>query len=676
MSTKVAAWLTYLLLVASSLVFLYTAGFGLFSTMTQRALHWTLLTVAVFLLRPRSADGPGFFGWVLAALAATAGIYALAIWPDRVMKIGAVPMIDQVMAGIAIFTLLVALKRTVGWGLTFTAGFFLFYALWGYLFPGFLGHSGVKAPRLLSFLYMSTEGIFGIPIGISATYIIVFVIFGAFLNTLGGGQWFVDLAYALAGRYRGGPAKTSIFASGLMGMISGAPVANVATTGTFTIPLMKRVGYSPAAAGAIEAVASTGGMFLPPVMGAGAFIMAEYLNVSYLVVAGAAIVPASLYYGALLLTADARAAKRNLRGLPASELPDLTETVFKRGHYAISLLFLIGAIVLGWSPLKAAFWSVILSVVVALLVPGNRPSMKKILDALYQGSKQTIPIAMACAGAGIIVGVLGVTGLGTKIASGMIGLSGGNVLIALIATMVSAIILGAGMPVTAVYIILAATLVQPLTMMGVEPLAAHMFIFMFAAVAGLTPPVAITSYTAAGIADSNPNTTGLMGFRFGLPGFIIPFMFAFAPALILQGSTSEVVLAVITAGLGIACLVGALEGHLVLRWDWPARVMLGSAALLSLRPGLATDLAGLLLLAVAVFIQLVALGGRPATAQQAGGEVPSSPIAGGGSGLHGGTSVAGTSGEGAGRSGVGENRHEIGIGIGPSRLPTSEIDGQ
>jgi TRAP transporter 4TM/12TM fusion protein len=604
MSRKVAAWLTYAILVASSLVYLYTAGFGLFSTMTQRALHWTLMTVAVFLLRPRGSGGPGALGWLLAILAATSGTYALLIWPDRVMKIGAVPLADQVMAALAIMALLVALKRTVGWGLTITAGFFLGYAVWGYVFPGFLGHSGVQIPRLLSFLYMSTEGVFGIPLGISATYIIVFVIFGAFLNSLGGGQWFVDLAYALAGRFRGGPAKTAIVASGLMGMISGAPVANVATTGTFTIPLMKKVGYSAAAAGAIEAVASTGGMFLPPVMGAGAFIMAEYLNVSYLVVAGAAIVPATLYYFALLLTADARAAKRNLRGLPPAELPDLRETVFRRGHYAISLIFLIGAIVIGWSPLKAAFWSVVLSVVMALIVPGNRPSPRKLIDALYEGSKQAIPIAMACAGAGIIVGVLGVTGLGTKIASGLVGLSGGDVIVALLMTMVSAIILGAGMPVTAVYIILAATLVQPLTIMGIDPLAAHMFIFMFSAVAGLTPPVAITSYTAAGIANSDPNSTALMGFRFGLPGFIIPFMFVFAPALILQGSSGEVVLAVITACIGIACLVAALEGHLVLAWAWPARVLLSFAALLSLRPGLTTDLLGLALLGLAILLQL------------------------------------------------------------------------
>ena len=614
MLRKVADGLAYIVLVASSTIFLYTAGFGLLSSLTQRSLHWTFMAAAVFLTRPLRKKGPSFIDWILAGLAAASGIYVLVVWPDRMLMTSAPPLADLVMAGLTLFVLLVALWRTVGWGLTLTVAFFLVYAVWGYVFPGFLGHSGVRLPRLLSFLYLTTEGIFGIPLGISATFIIVFVIFGAFLNAFGGGQWFVDLSYALAGRFRGGPAKTAILASGLMGMISGAPVANVATTGTFTIPLMKRVGYSPAAAGAIEAVASTGGMFLPPVMGAGAFIMAQYLNVSYLVIATAAIVPAVLYYAALMLTADARAVSRGLKGLPASELPSIRDTLIKRGYNGAALTFLIVTIVIGWSPLKAAFWSVIVATAVALLVPGKRPSLKTIGNALYNGSKQTIPIAMACAGAGVIVGVLGVTGLGTKVAGGLVALSGGNVLIALAMTMVSAIILGAGMPVTAVYIILAATLVQPLTVLGITPLAAHLFIFMFAAVAGLTPPVAITSYTAAGIAGSDPNRTALIGFRFGLPGFIIPFMFVFAPALILRGTPAQVILAVTTATIGIACLVAAFEQYVIVRWRTVPRVLLGAAALFSLKPGWSTDVIGIALILVAIVAQRWLPGKPPARA--------------------------------------------------------------
>lgn len=605
MNGVIGAALTRGLMIVSSLLFLYTAGFGTFSTLTQRGLHWTFMIVGAFLIVDRvgrNGRGPRLLDWLLAAAAASAGVYVVLTWPERLFRVGGVPTNDVIMGSIALITLLIALRRTVGWGITITAVFFLAYALWGPYFPGFFGHSGVSLRRLISFLYMTSEGIFGIALGISATYIVVFVIFGTVLNLLGGGQWFVDLSYALAGRFRGGPAKTAIVASGLMGMISGAPVANVATTGTFTIPLMKRVGYTPVAAAAIEAVASTGGMFLPPVMGAGAFIMAEYLGVPYLTVAAAAIVPAALYYLMLLLTADARAARRDLKGLPANELPSVQVAMRQGGHHAIPLLLLVGGIIVGWSPLKAAFWSVIVAVGVAALRPGQRPTLTKLADALYLGSRQTIPIAMACAGAGIVVGVLGVTGLGTKIASGLVGLSGGEPWIALVMTMVAAIILGAGMPVTAVYIILAATLVQPLTIMGIEPIAAHFFIFMFSAVAGLTPPVAITSYTAAGIAGADLNRTGWTGLRFGLAGFLIPFTFAFDPALLLVGSIETVVQAVVTAVLGILCLVAALEGYLFWFWRPLSRVVLVLAALATLVPGTLSDLVGVALVAIAVVL--------------------------------------------------------------------------
>jgi TRAP transporter 4TM/12TM fusion protein len=601
-SAVAAKWL----LVASSIIFFYTSGFGSFSTLTQRALHWAFMaTAAYLLLQPRTVWGK-VVKLVLAAAAVAAGAYVIIIWRQRIFGVGAVSSIDQVMGIIAIITLLIAVKLTVGWGLTITATFFLVYALFGPIFPGFMGHSGVRIPRLINFLYLTAEGIFGVALGISSTYIIAFVIFGAVLKAYGGGEWFVDVSYALAGRFRGGPAKTAVIASALMGTVSGAPVANVATTGTFTIPLMKRVGYPAATAGAIEAVASTGGMFLPPVMGAGAFIMAEYLNVQYIVIIKAALIPALLYYLALFLITDVRAAKSNLKGLPPESLPSVRDALFKRGYHGLPLLFLIVTIVIGWSPLRAAFWSSVLAMGLAFIVMRNpKEWFKRLIQALYDGSKQTVPIAMACAGAGIIVGVLGVTGLGTKIASGLLSLSGGNLLLGLFFTMVSAIILGAGMPVTAVYIILAATLVQPLIAMGVMPIAAHMFIFMFSAVAGLTPPVAITSYTAAGIAEAEPNAVAIQGFLYGLPGFIIPFLFAVAPALLMQGPVNQVILAIITATVGIICLVAAIEGFFIVSWPPVLRVLLFCAALLSLRPGYVTDLVAVGIIAVSIIARVV-----------------------------------------------------------------------
>lgn len=611
-SEKATKWF----LVASSVIFFYTSGFGSFSTLTQRALHWLFMGVGAFLLlKPKKPLGK-VAKYLFAVLALATSLYVILTWQQRIFGVGDVSALDVAMGLVALAVLLVAIKLTVGWGLTVTAGFFLVYALAGPYFPGFLGHSGVKIPRLVNFLYLTAEGIFGVALGISSTYIIAFVIFGSVLATLGGGEWFVDVAYALTGRFRGGPAKTAVVASALMGTVSGSPVANVVTTGTFTIPLMKRVGFSAKVAGAVEAVASTGGMFLPPVMGAGAFIMAEYLNVPYWEVAKAALVPAVLYYVALFLITDVRAVKDNLKGLPPESLPDVKTAVFKRGYHGLPLIFLIVMIMVGWSPLKAAFWATIMAMAVSFVAMRNpRAWFEKVIEALYDGSKQAVPIAVACAGAGIIVGVIGVSGLGTKIANGLIGFANGNLMLGLILTMVAAIILGTGMPVTAVYIICAATLVRPLVTMGAQPLAAHMFVFMFSAVAGLTPPVAITSYTAAGIAQADPNATSIQGFLYGLPGFIIPFIFVVSPELLMVGSFGKVLIAIITAFFGICCMVAAIEGYFLGRWHPLLRAFLFIAAILLLDPGIVTDIAavGVVALSFALRAFIPGLSGKAKT---------------------------------------------------------------
>ena len=589
-----ASWINVFvkwLLILSSLIFFFTCGFGSFSTLTQRALHWLFMSTAAYLVLEtktiRGKSGKIF----MAAAAFASSLYVLLTWRQRIFGIGDISNLDMIMGILALAVLILAIKLTVGWGLTITASFFLVYALFGPIFPGFLGHSGVKLSRLINFLYLTAEGIFGVALGISSTFIIAFVIFGSMLSGLGGGEWFVDLAYALTGRYRGGPAKTSVVASALMGTVSGSPVANVVTTGTFTIPLMQKIGFQPKIAAAVEAVASTGGMFLPPVMGAGAFIMAEYLNVPYLSVAKAALIPAVLFYISLFLITDIRAVKADLKGLPPEELPDIKDALLKRGYHGLPLLFLIVFIIAGWSPLRVAFWATVLAIVIALISMRDPAKwFKNVIEAFYQGSKQTVPIAVACAGAGIIVGVIGVTGLGTKIASGLISFAHGNLLLGLVLTMISAIILGTGMPITAVYIILAATLVKPLVSMGAEPLSAHMFIFLFAAVAGLTPPVAITSYTAAGIAKTSPTEVAVRGFIYGLPGYIIPFIFVFSPELLMVGTPLSIILAIITAIFGICCLVAAIEGYFLGKWSAFSRVLLFGLAILLLKPGFLSDL--------------------------------------------------------------------------------------
>ncbi|HYG60556.1 MAG TPA: TRAP transporter fused permease subunit, partial [Symbiobacteriaceae bacterium] len=381
------------------------------------------------------------------------------------------------------------------------------------------------------------------------------------------------------------------------------PAANVMTTGTLTIPLMKKVGYKPEVAGAIEAVASTGGAFMPPIMGAGAFIMAGYLNIPYRSVAWAALLPSALYYLALLLSVDAQAVRNGLRGLTDDEISGIWSKVWRRMHMAIPVLFLVVAIIVEWSPNKSAFWASILCVVAAASMKSTRPDWKKVLTALHDGSRQAMSIAAACAAAGLIVGVIGMTGLGAKMATAVISLSGGSVFVALLLTMVAAIILGCGMPFTAVYIILAATLAQPLIKLGLPPLAAHMFMFIFSCVAGLTPPVALTAYAAAAVAGAEPNRTGFVAFRLSLSAFIIPFMFAISPSLLLQGSPAAVMQAVISATIGVACLVAALEGYLLWMWSPLARGLLGVAGIALIDPRLMTSLTGLGLIALAAVVQ-------------------------------------------------------------------------
>jgi TRAP transporter 4TM/12TM fusion protein len=535
-----------------------------------------------------------------------AGIYIMVVWKDRILKVGRAPFADIVMGTIMIIAVLESTRRTTGKFLSITAIVFLFYTLFGPYMPGILAHKGETWRRLVTFMYVSAEGVFGVTMGIAASYIIIFVIFGSFLEAFGTGQWFVDISYAITGRYRGGPAKTAVLASGLMGMISGSSAANVVTTGTFTIPLMKRMGYSSDTAGAIEAVASTGGMFTPPIMGAGAFIMAEYLNIPYMDVAFAAILPALLYYFSLIMSVDSIALKNGLGGLAKKELPLVSSVMRERGIFIIPIISLIGLILAGFSPIKSAFYSIIVIIVVACFKKTTRPNFKKIAKAMESGSSSVLSVVATCACAGIIVGVLSMTGLGAKLSYSLINIAAGNVYLGASIAAIIAIILGCGMPPTAVYIILAAVLTPPLIEMGIVPIAAHMFIFIFSCIGAITPPVAITAYTAAAIADADPNKTGLTAFRIGIVAYIVPFIFITSPALIMVGSTREVILATVTSIIGVLSLVGSFEGCLLFFFfNIPARICLGCAALLTIIPGIVTDSIGIVLIITAFIINTI-----------------------------------------------------------------------
>ncbi|WP_070000381.1 TRAP transporter permease [Cellulosilyticum sp. I15G10I2] len=599
--------------ILCSCIFLYFASFGSTSVMAQRSLLLTLLVPTVYIMKPLKIKDQTYF-WtraidlILAISLIIGGIYIMAIWNDRVLKTGPAPAMDVVMGTIMIVLVLIAAQRTTGKILSIISAVFVLYTVAGPYMPGFLAHRGETWKRVVTFMYVSTEGIFGTPVGIAATFIMVFIVFGSFLASFGVGQWFVDFAYIVTGRYRGGPAKTAIVASGLMGMISGSSAANVVTTGSFTIPLMKRTGYKDYEAAAVEAVASSGGMFTPPIMGAGAFIMADYVGLPYVVIARAAIIPALLYYLSVMLSVDSIAVQSGLKGLAKSELPPIAAVVGRKMLNAIPILVLIGLISIGFSATKAAVYCIVSILAIACTQKENRPTLKNILTALYDGSAGAVAIVATCACAGLIVGVLSMTGLGAKLSYQLISIAGGNLYIGTLLVAIIAIILGCGMPPTAVYIILASVLAPPLVEMGAITLAAHMFIFIFSCLGAITPPVALTAYTAAAIAGADPNKTGFRAFRFGIVAYIVPFIFITSPSLLLNGDDTVIstIVACTTAIIGVFCLVAASEGCLFVKINTIQRILFGVAALMMIVAGTITDVIGVSAIVIAIIVGIIA----------------------------------------------------------------------
>jgi len=454
---------------------------------------------------------------------------------------------------------------------------------------------------------MTTEGIFGIPLAVCASYIILFVLFGAFVERTGTGKLFMDISLALTGWAPGGPAKVAVVTSGLFGTISGSAVSNVMTTGVFTIPMMKRIGYRPSFAGAVEAVASTGGQIMPPIMGAAAFVMAEFLNVGYLSVAIWAFLPAVLYYVAVFFAVHFEAKRTGMEGLPRADLPRAGAVLRERGHQFIPLIVIVGVLMSGYSAPYAALCGIASAFPVAAMRKTTRDTVTiaNILGALEDGARQTLPVAMACATAGVVIGIISLTGVGIEFTGLVVRLSQDSLLIALILTALAGIVLGMGLPTTPAYIIQVALLVPALVKLGVALEAAHLFIFYFAILSAITPPVAIAVFAASGLAGGGLWSTGLDSVKLGATGYIVPFMFVFAPALMLIGPWHEVLLAACTATVGVICLAASLHGYLLRPASWWERLALFAAALLLIKPGLATDLGGIGLLAVVVASQLL-----------------------------------------------------------------------
>ena len=492
-------------------------------------------------------------------------------------------------------------RRVAGLALVIIAGVFLGYVFAGPYLPGFLGYPGLSIQRFFSQVY-TDAGVLGPTTAVSSTYIILFIIFAAFLQASKVGDYFVNFAFAAAGRSRGGPAKVSIFASGLMGMINGTSAGNVVSTGSLTIPLMKRVGYSKQTAGAVEAAASTGGQIMPPIMGAGAFIMAEITGIPYTEIAIAAIIPAILYFASVYFMVDFEAARTGMRGMRDDELPSL-KRLARQAYLFVPILILIVALFMGYSVIRAGTLATVSAVVVSWLSP-HKMGLRSILNALQLSGIMSIQIIVVCACAGVIVGVISLTGVGARFSSLLLGVAETSQLLALIFAMFISILLGMGMPTTAAYAVAASVVAPGLVQLGIEPLTAHFFVFYFAVVSAITPPVALASYAAAGISGANAMETSVASFRIGLAAFIVPFMFFYNGALLMEAGWFEIARALVTATFGVYLLSGSVQGWFARQAAGAlTRILLLAAALLMIEGGLMTDLAGVVAVVVAYLTQ-------------------------------------------------------------------------
>jgi TRAP transporter 4TM/12TM fusion protein len=662
------AWRLLARAVGVAMALYHIAVLGFYSTDPQKmyAFHFMFASLLVFLVLParkgRESTPPSAWDLLLALASVGVVAYQLLFFAELTNRAGVMPTTVDVVVGMALLVLVVeAARRTSGWALPVLGGLFVLYAFVGPYLPSLFRHNGFPFATTISFLF-SDNGIYSAPIAASARYVYLFILFGAFLEASGIGKFIVDLGLSVAGHRRGGPAKVSILTSALFGTASGSSAANVMVDGVINVPLMKSTGFRPVVAGAIEAMNSTGGQLVPPVMGAAAFLMADILGVPYSRVALAALIPALLYYVAAYWMIDFYAARNGLRGLARDRLPKLGVVLARQG-YLLGPLALILVLIMGFdqSPFRAALWGLaatgvaswvgrgervahpwVLLAAVAYVVAGRfgvpslwgfllscavvaavylwrqeaREGIRRMVDALYDGSWRSVEIAATTAAAGMVVGILSLTGLGGKLSLALLSLAGGNVLLLLVVAMFVALLLGMGLPTTAAYAIMASTLAPALVQAGIPPLAAHLFLFYFACLSALTPPVALASYAAASLARAPMWETGWQSVRFALAGFIVPYMFVFGPALLMQGHWYEVLWAVITGSVGTLCLAGAVVGYLLRPATVLERLVLFGAALLLIKPGLLTDGAGFGLLVVALALQRLR---APAPVPQPGG---------------------------------------------------------
>ena len=637
------AKLVALIAVAMSCFHFYTSGFGLLLAQKQGAVHLAFTLALVFLLYPASSkqsktSGIPFYDFILGAIGVASAMYLVVFFNDLVTRAGLPTQTDLIMGFLLIATLLEATRRISNPVLPCLAIIALLYCYFGRSMPDMLAHRGFNVARIVNHMYLGTEGIFGTPLEVSSTFVFMFILFGAVLEKTGLGKFIIDiidLSLALAGWSTGGPAKVAVVSSGLMGTVSGSSVANVCTTGMFTIPLMKSVGYEPYFAGAVEAVASTGGQIMPPVMGAAAFIMAQILGVPYIEVAIAAVVPALLYYFAVMVQVHFEACRLGLRGIPWKQLPPLGPLLKTKGFLLIPLVAIIYFLLAGYTPLKAAFNGILVSFVLSWLNKETRLTPAKLYDAFQSGARSAIGVACACATVGMVVGMGTLTGLALKIAGAIVAMAevspdgslaalgaslfslapGAEVtaetaalaltkIFTLFFTMIASLILGMGLPTTANFIVTSTMAAPALFLLGVPPMAAYMFVFYFGIAADLTPPVALAAYAGAGIAGSDPMKTGVTSFKLALAGFLVPYIYVYNPMLLfIDVEPFYMAQAICTALIGVFLLAMFTIGYFKAHLAWYMRVLAFVGAICLLIPGTMSDLFGLAVLGVIYVMQ-------------------------------------------------------------------------
>jgi len=628
---------------------IYTAGYAPMTAIFQRSIHLGFVLVLLFLTVPVSKRFPPWLRWLIDGLliAATLLVVGYIYFNyDQIMeRFGWWEPADVWLGALAIVLVLEATRRAIGWPMTLIALFFLAYAYFGPYFPGVFSHKGYELERLATQLYLTTEGIFGLPLGVASTFVFIFILFGALLEATGAGKFFIDLAYALAGQSRGGPAKASVISSAFMGSLSGSAIANVVTTGAFTIPLMRKLGYKPEEAAGVEAAASTGGQIMPPIMGAGAFLIAEYTGVPYLEIVKLSVIPAILYFFTVYLFVDAIAAKRGMRGLPKSELPKVSKVLLEGWHYLLPLGILIYYLVKNVSAMKVGFIGVLAVVLAANLRarPGGAPwlralhyayhlfmlgfllyvgmqsrqgislpqfyaliggtllstlsplsplSLSRLAEALVDGAKAAIPVSVATAAAGIVVGVVGLTGVGLKFSGLVLSASGGITLVALVLVALASLVLGMGLPVTASYIVLVILAGPALADLGVPLIIAHLVVFWLSQDSNVTPPVALAAYAASGLAGADPMKAGFMAWKFAKGLYLIPLLMVYRPGVMLQGSPFVIAKDLALGVLALVAFVGVLEGFLLRPLPAWARLLLLVGGVLVFVPPLSGQLLG------------------------------------------------------------------------------------